>query len=265
MTLRRVKGSGSRSIPSARPTARSARRSPPPPLARSPRRSARRAITCSGRGRHGDWRHRASGRSSREERRRLRSRATDDRCVGHARSAHRGDRTAARASRKWSATLAITVNRSDADAASRAWRWLRASPFTPLAAELCSGTLARVLGAGDEEVFLVRLGGNSHLVRAAQQAVAELGDAAEIGVDVWERLRVAEPAGAVVIRLGTVPAERRPVVVRRIERRTTRGWLRTRHTRARHRALRGSRGRDGGGERPPPGYHRGSCSRPGHV
>jgi hypothetical protein len=63
-----------------------------------------------------------------------------------------------------------------------------------------------VLGVGDEEVLLVRVGGNAQLVRSAQQAVRELGDAREIGVDVWERLRVAEPSGAAVIRLGTVPA-----------------------------------------------------------
>ncbi|MDB4881519.1 MAG: linked oxidase protein [Gemmatimonadetes bacterium] len=103
-------------------------------------------------------------------------------------------------------TLAIEMESSADGPATRAWRWLRASPFTPLAAELCSANLARMLGIADGDVLLVRLGGNARLVRSAQQAVAELGDLQELDADVWDRLRVAEPPSAAVVRLGTTPA-----------------------------------------------------------
>jgi len=36
--------------------------------------------------------------------------------------------------------------------------------------------------------------------------VAELGTTHDVGSDVWERLRASEPAGAAVVRLGTLPA-----------------------------------------------------------
>jgi glycolate oxidase FAD binding subunit len=104
-------------------------------------------------------------------------------------------------------TLAIESDGAPEEFSSAAWSWLRTSPFTPLAAELCSVALARVLGVGDRSVFIVRLGGNAQLVRSAQQAVAELGDARELDPAVWDRLRVAEARGAAVIRLGTTPAE----------------------------------------------------------
>jgi glycolate oxidase FAD binding subunit len=103
-------------------------------------------------------------------------------------------------------TLAVTIDRADVDPASAAWRWLRASPFTPLAAELCSASLARRIGAGDGTVLLLRLGGNAAVVTAAERSVTELGDAVAVDGAVWDRLREAEPAGSAVIRLGIVPA-----------------------------------------------------------
>ena len=99
-------------------------------------------------------------------------------------------------------TLAVLVDRGGEDITTAAWRWLRASPFTPLAAELCSAALARLIGAGDRTVLLLRLGGNAALVTAAERAVAELGDTRALDADVWDRLRVSEPAGAAVVRLG---------------------------------------------------------------
>jgi glycolate oxidase FAD binding subunit len=103
-------------------------------------------------------------------------------------------------------TLAVTIARSGDDPASAVWHWLRASPFTPLAAELCSASLARRIAAGDRDVLLLRLGGNAALVMATERAVAELGDVRAVDTEVWDRLRIAEPAGSAVIRLGCLPA-----------------------------------------------------------
>jgi glycolate oxidase FAD binding subunit len=103
-------------------------------------------------------------------------------------------------------TLAVAMDRSGEDAAATAWRWLRASPFTPLAAELCSASLARRIGAGESTVLLVRLGGNAALVLSAERSVAELGDSRVVSGDVWDRLREAEPAGSAVLRLGDLPS-----------------------------------------------------------
>lgn len=102
-------------------------------------------------------------------------------------------------------TLAVSMDRAAEDPAGEAWRWLRASPFTPLAAELCSPALARSIGAGDELVLLLRLGGNDALVTATERAVTTLGDARTVDTEVWDRLRTAEPVGAAVVRLGDLP------------------------------------------------------------
>jgi glycolate dehydrogenase FAD-binding subunit len=102
-------------------------------------------------------------------------------------------------------TLAVAIEPSAEDVASRAWRWLRASPFTPLAAELCSAALARRIGAGDATVLLLRLGGNAALVQAAERSVAELGDSQPVDANVWDGLRESEPAGSAVVRLSDLP------------------------------------------------------------
>ena len=107
-------------------------------------------------------------------------------------------------------TLAVALV-PGSDVATRAWRWLRESPFTPLAAELCSASLARALGIGDDTTLLVRLGGNEQLVRSAEQAVAQLGEVRVSDAEVWNRLRVAEPARAAVVRLGVAPASVGPL------------------------------------------------------
>jgi glycolate oxidase FAD binding subunit len=92
-----------------------------------------------------------------------------------------------------------------------AWRWLRASPYTPLAAELCSPVLAARLGLEHRGALLVRLGGNEHVVRAAERSVAELGTPIEVETGVWGRLRTIEPATSAVVRLGALPTEVGPV------------------------------------------------------
>jgi glycolate oxidase FAD binding subunit len=104
-------------------------------------------------------------------------------------------------------TLAV-VTETDSDTfCAAAWRWLRASPYTPLAAELCSATLAGRLGLEQRSALLVRLGGNEHMVRAAERSVAELGTPIEVDADVWGRLRMVESRTSVVLRLGALPTE----------------------------------------------------------
>jgi glycolate oxidase FAD binding subunit len=109
-------------------------------------------------------------------------------------------------------TIAVAIDGAGGCDAVR--RWLRASAFTPLAAELCSPALAARLGIGAGAVLLVRLGGNEPLVRAAALSVAELGRTRDLDASIWDALRVAEPAGATTYRLGAAPAGLGPLWAR---------------------------------------------------
>jgi glycolate oxidase FAD binding subunit len=106
--------------------------------------------------------------------------------------------------------------------ADAAWRWLRAADFAPLAAELVSPALARLLGAGDGTTLLLRLGGNDAFIRAARDASASLGPCRELDAAVWSALAGAEPRDASVVRLGTLPSraaglwERASAIVERV-------------------------------------------------
>jgi glycolate oxidase FAD binding subunit len=108
-------------------------------------------------------------------------------------------------------TLAIVAEGGGDAFCGAVWQWLRASPFTPLAAELCSASLASRLGLEGRTLLLVRLGGNEPFVRAAEQSVAALGTTVNVNADVWARLRTLEPTGSAVIRLGALPSELGPV------------------------------------------------------
>lgn len=102
-------------------------------------------------------------------------------------------------------TLAVPLDGDEPRRCDDAVRWLHSIPFRPLAAELCSPTMAQRLGLERRTTLLVRLGGNEPLVRAAGAAVAELGDGEEVGDEIWDRLRDVEPEGATVVRLGELP------------------------------------------------------------
>jgi glycolate oxidase FAD binding subunit len=91
--------------------------------------------------------------------------------------------------------------------ADAAWHWLRASPFTPLAAELLSAPLARALELGTNgTALLLRIGGNAALVRAATESVATLGPAREVDGEIWPALATSEPRDSSVVRLSVRPA-----------------------------------------------------------
>jgi glycolate oxidase FAD binding subunit len=80
---------------------------------------------------------------------------------------------------------------------------LRSAPITPIALELVGATLARRIGAGSEGTLLARLAGNEPSVSAQREALAAMGDITEIGADVWQKLRAAEPTSSSVVRLSS--------------------------------------------------------------
>jgi glycolate oxidase FAD binding subunit len=104
-------------------------------------------------------------------------------------------------------TVAVALEGTDERACDDAARWLRTTPYRPLAAELCSAVMSSRIGLERRALLLVRLGGNEAFVRSAQSDVAELGTTAELDSAIWDRLRTSEPEGAAVVRLGTLPAE----------------------------------------------------------
>jgi FAD/FMN-containing dehydrogenase len=97
-------------------------------------------------------------------------------------------------------TLALEARAEDA------WGWLRAAPFSPLAAELLSPAIARAMGVGTNATLLLRIGGNAALVRAAAESAASLGEAREVDAAVWRALMATEPQEAAVVRLSTLPS-----------------------------------------------------------
>jgi glycolate oxidase FAD binding subunit len=97
-------------------------------------------------------------------------------------------------------SFAVEVSAADA------WAWLRASAYTPMAAELVSPALGALLGAGSGALLLVRLGGNEPLVRAAAESLAGLGPLHEVASSVWDALAACEPPGCAVLRVSTAPS-----------------------------------------------------------
>ena len=81
----------------------------------------------------------------------------------------------------------------------------------PLAAQIVDTSARRALGvAGARDAFIVRLGGNEEAVRAQREQLRALGDAGDVEVEIWRRVRVAEPARAAVVRLSRLPARFAP-------------------------------------------------------
>src|SRR5215218_42785 len=72
-------------------------------------------------------------------------------------------------------TVAVALDGTDEDSCDDAVRWLRTTPYRPMAAELCSAAMSDRIGLERRPLFLVRLGGNDAFVRSAENEVAELG------------------------------------------------------------------------------------------
>ena len=104
-------------------------------------------------------------------------------------------------------TLIVTIDDSSpSDVAHTGWRWLRASDFTPLAAELLSPALSAALGLERRSCLAVRLGGNEAYVHAATEALAQVGELREAPVELWPTLAQSEPVAAMTLRLSALPS-----------------------------------------------------------
>ncbi len=100
-------------------------------------------------------------------------------------------------------SVAITVDPNDV---VKAWRWLRDSEFTPLAAELLSPELAQRIGLGAAPVLLMRFGGNEPLVNAALTSAMVLGELREQTTGIWNVLRDAHETMTVSLRASAKPS-----------------------------------------------------------
>lgn len=100
----------------------------------------------------------------------------------------------------------FAIRLPDSGGADRVRRALRQLPFVPYSCEIVNDSLAeRLVGVGGTTA-LFRIGGNREAVRAQRAAFTELGDAREIGVEVWDALRGVEPQQALVFRLSRLPS-----------------------------------------------------------
>lgn len=83
----------------------------------------------------------------------------------------------------------------------------RALPLAAIALELVNAPLAERLGLVRRVFLLARLAGNEAAVRAGRDALAALGDVADVSEAVWSALRTIEPPVASVLRLSTRPSQ----------------------------------------------------------
>jgi len=69
---------------------------------------------------------------------------------------------------------------------------LRNLTLSPLAVELIGAPLATLLGISDQQIFLIRLGGNETRVTSQRAQLAKLGSLIDCPAAVWESLRSIE-------------------------------------------------------------------------
>lgn len=81
---------------------------------------------------------------------------------------------------------------------------LRSAPIVPLAMELLNRPTARAIGVDSDgatdDTLLIRLAGNARAVEAERGVLAALGDAVEVDVGCWDRLRSDLPGAGAVVR-----------------------------------------------------------------
>lgn len=83
---------------------------------------------------------------------------------------------------------------------------LRSFPFTPIAAEVVNGALARRLGVGKSTMLITRVGGNTHSVSAQIAELGALGRISEAAADVWQRLRECDAGMHAAWRCSRLPS-----------------------------------------------------------
>ena len=104
-------------------------------------------------------------------------------------------------------TVAIAVDTRDGVEAAR--RWLRASEFSPAAAELLSRRAAQRVTATPAmtgTTLLLRYCGNPRLVRAALDAARTIGEPVMIDTSVWSALALSDGPASATVRLSTSPS-----------------------------------------------------------
>ena len=102
-------------------------------------------------------------------------------------------------------TIALELPEEEA-AVAALLRLIRQAPVTPLACELLNAPLAADCGLEAAPVILMRVAGNAASVSAQRRSLGALARTASVAPDVWQRLRVAEPRGCVVLRLSHGPS-----------------------------------------------------------
>jgi glycolate oxidase FAD binding subunit len=79
------------------------------------------------------------------------------------------------------------------------------SPLTPFALVLLNRGAARLVGAGDTPIGLIRFGGNDAMVRAQAAALAQITSPREADTGIWRRLGQFDDGAASVVRISTLP------------------------------------------------------------
>lgn len=104
-------------------------------------------------------------------------------------------------------TLALALPAA-AQALATRLRAVREAEAAPVAAELVAASLAARLGLdAGHDWLLLRFAGNADAVRAQGASLARLGDTHDLPAEAWQRLREAEPAEGVALRLSHRPSE----------------------------------------------------------
>jgi glycolate oxidase FAD binding subunit len=84
-------------------------------------------------------------------------------------------------------------------------RAIVSSPLLPFALEVLNGAAARRLGLGEKPVCLIRLGGNSAVVQAQLNALAQVARAEEVQHSIWTAFRTLDNGAESVIRISSLP------------------------------------------------------------
>jgi glycolate oxidase FAD binding subunit len=84
-------------------------------------------------------------------------------------------------------------------------RAIVSSPLAPFALEVVNAAAARRLHLGEKPGCLIRLGGNSAVVQAQLNALAQLARTEEVQHSIWSAFRALDDGAETVIRISTLP------------------------------------------------------------
>lgn len=84
-------------------------------------------------------------------------------------------------------------------------RTIATVPLTPYSFLLLSSSIARALQLGEQPVGLIRFGGNSAAVKAQASALAQVANAEEVDLIIWQRLLQLEVGSHTALRISSLP------------------------------------------------------------